>query len=155
MVTMILIGFWHGAAWIFIAWGGWHGLLLILENLLHIKPKDQAVKILQGVLVFHLVGIGWVLFGSESFEAAWRYLINLFSFSQMSWLPHYLPSILLSAFLVFGIDLAALGRLPGQRKLTPLLQPITIIGFLVLLTGLMLLNMARGSGELPFIYGRF
>jgi len=155
IVTMTLIGFWHGAAWMFIAWGIWHGVLLVMENILRLRPKTQLVKMLQGVLTFHLVGIGWVLFGSDSFETAWRFLINLLSFSQMNWISHYLPSILLTAGLVFGIDLASRGYIPGQSKYRYLWQPISLIAVLVVLTSLLLLTMARGSEALPFIYGRF
>ncbi len=124
LVTMILIGFWHGAAWIFVAWGIWHGLLLVIENILRLKPKLKTATIIRGVLTFHLVGIGWVLFGSLSFEAAWRFLIGLFSFTQMSWLPHYLPSILLTAGLVFGIDLLSRGSIPGQERFRSVWQPV-------------------------------
>ena len=33
MVTMVLCGLWHGAAWTFVVWGAWHGLLLIIYRL--------------------------------------------------------------------------------------------------------------------------
>src|SRR5918993_3965496 len=37
MLTMLLGGLWHGAAWQFIAWGGWHGLLLVITH--RVKPR--------------------------------------------------------------------------------------------------------------------
>ena len=33
MLTMLLGGLWHGAAWTFVAWGGLHGLYLIVHRL--------------------------------------------------------------------------------------------------------------------------
>jgi hypothetical protein len=152
---MTLIGFWHGAAWVFIAWELWHGLLLTMENLLRMKPTGRAAKILYGGLTFHLVGIGWVLFASDAFATAWRYLVNLFSFSQMHWLPHYLPSILLTACLVFGIDLATRTEIPDRAGFRRYLRPVALIAALVVLTGLALLSAARGETAQPFIYGRF
>ena len=156
LITMLLIGLWHGPAWTFIAWGGWHGCLLSIESMLKIKPASVRHSLIQGIITFHLVGIGWVLFRSESLTAAVNYLHALFSFNNMEWLPYYLPSIILTAALVFGIDLltvyqARLGRLSYLKEFRPAL----VIASVILLSSLFLLTFARGSAVRPFIYGQF
>ena len=43
MITFLVSGLWHGAAWKYVVWGGLHGLLQIIEDLL--KPAvDRFVK---------------------------------------------------------------------------------------------------------------
>lgn len=76
MVTMALCGLWHGASWHFVAWGAYHGALLIGYDLVrgrHVKIKDKAVSwslvsIGSMVLTFHLICIGWIVFRVESIE---------------------------------------------------------------------------------------
>jgi alginate O-acetyltransferase complex protein AlgI len=70
MITMFLGGLWHGAGILFIAWGAWHGLLLVLYRLL---PLDAVLIRLLGALgkwiailiTFHLVCFGWILFRAQ------------------------------------------------------------------------------------------
>ncbi|HYB44043.1 MAG TPA: MBOAT family protein [Candidatus Methylomirabilis sp.] len=72
MITMLLGGLWHGAAWNFVLWGMFHGFLLIGYRLL---AELGATRRLEGrlgrlasqVLMFHLVCYGWLLFRATSF----------------------------------------------------------------------------------------
>ncbi len=82
MLTMLLGGLWHGASWLFVLWGGAHGLLLILERIakhlfgrvaLFQKPSVQAAL---GLLTFLLVCLTWVLFRAEDLESA-SYLLGV------------------------------------------------------------------------------
>jgi len=71
MITMVLGGLWHGAGFLFVAWGFWHGLLLVIYR---IAPIDRGLTRLFGpvgkwisiILTFHLVCFGWILFRSSS-----------------------------------------------------------------------------------------
>ncbi|MFC1878695.1 MBOAT family O-acyltransferase [Chloroflexota bacterium] len=155
LITMAVIGLWHGAAWSFIAWGAWHGILLSFERLLKYKPGPGWRAFLSGLLSFHLVGLGWVLFRSSSLAAAQRFLGGLFAFQQMDGLWSYLPPILLAAGLVFGIDLLASARLPLLAGRLKNWRATLSIAALVLLVGLSLLGLARGADARPFIYAQF
>jgi len=68
MVTMLLGGLWHGAGWTFIAWGGYHGILLSLERAF--GWHDHAPKVAGTVIALFLVVNGWVLFRSRDFGIA-------------------------------------------------------------------------------------
>lgn len=75
LLTMLLGGLWHGANWTFIAWGAWHGLLLIAYRLVGTerfeKPAShKAISVLQAVLMFHFVCVGWIFFRAESISQA-------------------------------------------------------------------------------------
>jgi D-alanyl-lipoteichoic acid acyltransferase DltB (MBOAT superfamily) len=71
MVTMLLGGLWHGAAWHFVLWGGYHGVLLVASRPFeHFSGRFQGVAFgfVRWVLVFSLIVIGWVLFRATSLE---------------------------------------------------------------------------------------
>lgn len=75
MVTMLLGGLWHGAAWNFVFWGGYHGLLLVLQRALRAKRNpgsDVNISALSQMamafITFQLVCIGWVFFRAQSLE---------------------------------------------------------------------------------------
>jgi D-alanyl-lipoteichoic acid acyltransferase DltB (MBOAT superfamily) len=74
-LTMLLGGLWHGANWTFIAWGAWHGMLLIGYRLAGTetfeKPASNVLlTVLQAVAMFHFVCIGWIFFRAGSMEQA-------------------------------------------------------------------------------------
>ena len=63
MLTMLLGGLWHGAAWTFVFWGGLHGLYLSFERALGVGRPDGARPkwaALRRLLVFHLVLFTWI-----------------------------------------------------------------------------------------------
>lgn len=73
MITMLLGGLWHGAAWTFVAWGGIHGLLLVLhKSWTRLVPPgtSRARAVLGTWLTFHAVCLSYVFFRSPDFETA-------------------------------------------------------------------------------------
>jgi len=78
MVTMLLGGLWHGAAWLFVFWGAWHGLLLVLFHAAkkrNLWPSQQSGLgyWLGRHLTFFLVVLGWVLFRAADVHSASGY----------------------------------------------------------------------------------
>jgi alginate O-acetyltransferase complex protein AlgI len=79
MLTMILGGLWHGAAWPYILWGVYHGLILVAHRIAEpwlrridpVDPVDRGCwKGLRIVATFHLACLGWLLFRARSLEQA-------------------------------------------------------------------------------------
>ena len=97
LITMTLIGIWHGAAWTFVAWGVWHGVLLSINQQQNWKLKHRWQKLGLGIVTFHLVGIGWVLFGSSSLEASGRFFRGMLKFTGPEGWAYFLPPVLLCA----------------------------------------------------------
>lgn len=155
LITMVLIGLWHGAAWTFVAWGLWHGLLLTGERLLNLQPQRRWLGILSAIVTFHLVALGWVLFAANSFTDAVRFVEGMVLGGQWLWLWQYAPPVLLAGALVFGIDLAAAGVWPRGTAWLNKQRPIWVVAVVVLVSALLILNQVRGSDTRPFIYGRF
>ncbi len=76
MLTMLIGGLWHGASWTFIAWGGLHGLYLVIERLLkNIIPSAQMwskrpMQVIFAFATFMAVSIAWIFFRADTFEQA-------------------------------------------------------------------------------------
>lgn len=71
MTTMVLGGFWHGAAWSYAVWGVYHGMALALERLIKDQYKFRFKGIglvLKGIFVFSTVTFGWLLFKLPDFS---------------------------------------------------------------------------------------
>jgi alginate O-acetyltransferase complex protein AlgI len=81
MLTMLLGGLWHGAAWTFVLWGFLHGLYLVLYRLLQdtyarfgILARSLPARVLSLLgwpLTLGLVWVAWVFFRAPSFHDAW------------------------------------------------------------------------------------
>ncbi|MCQ2355557.1 MAG: hypothetical protein MJ014_00830 [Methanocorpusculum sp.] len=77
LASMIICGLWHGAAWTFVLWGGYHGVLLHLyrcfigekkigsQSRLLVSNAGLPAKIL---ITQALVFFGWMIFRANSFN---------------------------------------------------------------------------------------
>ena len=89
-IIFLLSGFWHGANWTFLAWGGFHALLFLPLILMGKNRKYTDVvatgrwlpkgkELLQMALTFVLVAIGWILFRSPHITDAWNFFTGIFT----------------------------------------------------------------------------
>jgi alginate O-acetyltransferase complex protein AlgI len=153
MITMLLGGLWHGAQWTFVAWGGFHGLLLCIERVAGIGQARGPAVILRIALTFIAVSLAWVLFRSPTFPVASQVYRQLFAGGGGAPLLTGWPAVLACAVVLYG----ALQLLVERRGITiawPQLRPIAQIGALA---GLLLaLQLLTWSGPSPtFIYFKF
>lgn len=76
LIVWTLTGLWHGAAWNFVLWGLYYGLLLLLEK--YILSRIPIPKIIGGISTTILVILGWVLFSSENLNQCFTLLRSMF-----------------------------------------------------------------------------
>lgn len=74
-LTMLIGGIWHGAGWQFVAWGAWHGGWLCLLHFFRKKfpaaiNKVFSVRIINQLLTFICVMVGWVFFRASNMKIA-------------------------------------------------------------------------------------
>jgi alginate O-acetyltransferase complex protein AlgI len=78
MVTMLLGGIWHGAAWKFVMWGALHGGGLAAERMLEPwlggRPAGPLARVVSVLVVFHFVCLAWIFFRAEDFTMAALYI---------------------------------------------------------------------------------
>lgn len=87
MLTMLIGGLWHGAAWTFVAWGAYHGLLLAIYR--RLAPTwDMLSSWIRRPVMWLLVVVGWVLFRSTSFGMATVLLRKMFVATEGDLVPN-------------------------------------------------------------------
>lgn len=82
LLTMLLSGLWHGAGWTFVAWGGLHGIYLIVHQAWRDRRAGKRrtwwwPRAAGWALTFVAVMISWVLFRAESIASALRLLWSM------------------------------------------------------------------------------
>jgi hypothetical protein len=81
MITMLLGGIWHGAAWKFVMWGALHGGGLAVERMsqpwLGRRPASRRGAFFAWLIVFHFVCFGWIFFRAEDFTVAGVFISRL------------------------------------------------------------------------------
>lgn len=145
-LTMLLGGLWHGASWTFVAWGAFHGGILILYRLAAVDkwldgaPREGAGAMVRDlgliVLMFALTLFGWLLFRAASMADVVDYAAGLFSHGDLlagAW--GQLAAFLLPLFLVQWLqlrlrDLEFLPRVPGFVRLNMVLGLVFALLFL-------------------------
>jgi len=76
MITMLLGGLWHGAAWNFVLWGFYHGLLLVIYRQ-YKSHFDKIPKVLSIIIMFHFVCFGWLIFRVENMDQLYVMVASL------------------------------------------------------------------------------
>lgn len=83
-IVFLLTGLWHGAAWTFIAWGAYHGSLLVLERATGGRMHTGQWRPAFRALTLLLVMLGWVLFRAHSIEDALAFYGALIRFDELA-----------------------------------------------------------------------
>ena len=81
-VTFLIAGLWHGASWMFVIFGGLHGLALVVNNYWK-KTKIKINKILAWFITFNFVNITMVFFRAEEWGDAIKVLRSMFSLDNI------------------------------------------------------------------------
>jgi alginate O-acetyltransferase complex protein AlgI len=157
MLTMLLGGLWHGAAWTFVVWGGLHGLVLAIHRALggyvpRGRPQPLSLrKVPSIVATFSLVTVLWVFFRADDLTAAFEYLRGL---ATAPWGTTDIDSVILVAYgavLILIMDLAQ--RITGDHSAV-LRWPAAAKGATVAMLFLGIVTWTGGSAQ-PFIYFQF
>jgi D-alanyl-lipoteichoic acid acyltransferase DltB (MBOAT superfamily) len=154
MVTMLLGGLWHGAAWTFVIWGGLHGLALVVEHACAERWKTPLAGWAKGLAIvatFHWVCFAWIFFRAAGLDQAFAVLKGFARWGAAPTLAS--PSILT---LLAGGLLAQF--LPKNRM--ELLEAWVVrvpAGMQAALVGLFIvvIDSLGPDGVPPFIYFKF
>lgn len=160
LIVWCLTGLWHGAAWNFVAWGLYYGIILCVEKYILSKYLERMPAALQHVYTMFLVMIGWVLFASPGLGSAIAYIGTLFGIGGAGFIDatgiYYLKSVFLlgiAAVLVAGPGLyKSFSKLVFDRskKYGKHFVAVTYAGMLLLCIAY-LVNATYN----PFLYFRF
>ena len=148
LITMLLGGLWHGASWGFVVWGGFHGLLLVIErasNTSVFHHSSYLFKCIKALFVFFCVSMGWLLF-KLPYNEAWIYVLQLFSHWHQS-----SNMVIILNILLYSFPIVIYHMYPHLTRRFPALQKGEYIYF-----GVMLFLILTNSGSPEkFIYFQF
>jgi len=156
MITMLLGGLWHGAAWTFIVWGGLHGTYLILERLQR-KYIPFSITKWNGMFLafttFTCVNITWVFFRAEEFITAKNMITSMFLMNPEG--EKVLGSFdIIKVGVIIGLLFIIhwFMRNSSVKEVLSKLSPVTV--GVIWAVMFFLIALAQGSGE-QFIYFQF
>ncbi|QJR16503.1 MBOAT family O-acyltransferase [Usitatibacter palustris] len=158
-LTMVIGGLWHGASFTFVAWGAYHGALLVVERWVGESRLERVPVLARQAGTFLLVVIGWVFFRSDTFSQAAGVLAGMTGFngfaSQFTPLlaQKHLPSVLLVvvALLFFWrLEPRVVGAEPmAGRAFAARTQWLLFAAFVFAVL------VSMSSREIPFLYFQF
>lgn len=164
MLTMLIAGLWHGAAWTYVAWGAFIGLGLCAERLLKKSGGrgERRVTSVAGTMVkaigpYAYFTLGLIFFRSESFGAALE-----FARAMLRWNSGVIH---ISSWAVIGIGLVFIGELAAVIRAKRTGEPLngyyptvslnSLWGLAILFIFLGLTLGLAYTGDNPFIYFQF
>lgn len=154
MITMLLGGLWHGAAWTFVVWGGLHGLFLAV----HRRYRDRTTQVrspnrsaLSVIGTFHLVCFAWIFFRADSLGQAIEVLTGIATLRPGVLSMNALTLLIFAGVVSFGIDRVQRRSADHTRPLA-WSAPWRGVVYAGLLLGIVVFI---GGPEIPFIYFQF
>ncbi len=159
MITMLLGGLWHGAAWNFVIWGAWHGLLRCVHSVwdqfwqVRVRMmwrESMYWRVCSRILLFHAVCLGWIFFRATDFDQARNVLSRLIS---GPWAADLAPGMLICVLVGIGLQYLP-GRMLLRLRLLAQHMPAWGLGGLFA-TALMMIEILGPSAPAPFIYFQF
>jgi D-alanyl-lipoteichoic acid acyltransferase DltB (MBOAT superfamily) len=151
MITMILGGLWHGAAWTFVLWGAFHGAMLVTEHALDGRIGRRTPVWLRWAGTFLAVCFAWILFRSPDLDVFWAFLGRLVDPGAATlWT---VPVVAMIAVVV-GMQLLPQRPLQNLQLRIERLQPIALavaLAIVILVVG----ATVPSQGVPPFIYFQF
>ncbi len=156
LVVWLLTGFWHGAAWNFIAWGLYFGLLLMLEKFVIGKALTRLWRPLQHLYALFFIVAGWVLFRSENLTYALDYLKVMLGLGGVPWVSnqavYYLVEYKMELVTAMVASIPVYPFL--KEKIGGLKDSILLHVILIALFLLCIIYLINSTFN-PFIYFRF
>jgi alginate O-acetyltransferase complex protein AlgI len=155
LITMLLGGIWHGAAWKFVAWGGLHGAALVVERLFQRQPGHWATshlgRLVATLAVFHFVCLAWVFFRADGTDTVLIYLATMAKLAPgvTQATPFTVGLIVLGMAINFGP-----GDLPVRVARRLAVWPDWALA-LASGAGLAAIDALGPDGVAPFIYFQF
>ena len=158
LIVWGLTGIWHGAAWNYVAWGLYYGLLLLVEKFLLKDLLEYIPTFIKRIFTLVLVLIGWVFFFSPSLGAAFVWLGKMFGIGAAGVLDATAKYYLSGGAIILAIGAFSaypLGAKLGNKLLKGSKVPVylSILWFAVLL--ILCIAGMMSSTYSSFLYFQF
>ena len=180
VVSMIVFGLWHRASVLFLLWGCYHGVLLVLhrqveglERKYDWTPPQLPWTVLSWITTMSLISLGWIFFRANSLAEARQMLSAVLS--PASYLSHfvsgslYLLVLLLAVgYMIVLLVIEALNRCTIELQPSNQAPPAGFIAlmarwrwfwvppiYVVVLFFLLMVTLRQGASTAQFMYRNF
>lgn len=153
-------GLWHGAHWVFIIWGLYHGLWMVLERLIGEERLQKIPAMLRIAFSFFVVVIGWVFFRVEYLSKGIAFIQKMFSFDfnthqplEKQFVIVFIAALLFSFSTLFSPFRKIEKDMYYASALT--FSKMLLYSFAALILFILCVSSIASSDFNPFIYFRF
>ncbi len=153
LITMMVIGLWHGAAWEYALLGYIWGTVLVIERATRWPKLTRDIAWLKPVgfiTTFGVITVTWAIFRGESIDVSYYVLANFLMPFTEPFKPAYAPAIML--FLGLGGLHYVVHKFHLGHAIARLPDPVFVAAYAALIAAL--LPLVRSQAE-PFIYFQF
>lgn len=159
-LVWILTGFWHGASWNFLLWGGVLGSCIILEKLFLLKLLGRLPDLISHVYVLLIIILSFVIFNNENLSEISKSFLGMFGGLALPLMTN--EALYYGQSHIIMLVVACIGATPFMTKALALLRnrgPYKIVEYvsLAFYSGLFLIvtGYLVDSSFNPFLYFRF
>ncbi len=159
-VTMVIGGLWHGASWMYIIWGAYHGLLLVVHkavrNIWRVPARIRSsvwIRSVNMIVTFALVVAGFALFRAPSLDAVAAMAWQITGDFHISVAPQFVEGyslIVLAMAIGYIAHITPHSWTVGTRNIYAALP--TVLQAVILAAVIFLVIQTRQSDIVPFIY---
>ena len=118
MIVWMLTGLWHGAAWNFVAWGLYYGILLIAEKYIWGDVLEKLPNIFRRIYTLIIVLFGWVLFAADGLKDALLYIRSMLGMNQFREITAYGFNYIRSNWLLFVLCILFSSAIPYVSEMS-------------------------------------
>lgn len=160
MVVMLVSGLWHGASWMFVIWGGLHGLGLVVSRIMapHIArlPQKKALRWARTALCFVFVTLCWIFFRSPDMECCRTVFTKIFTDTDIAYmLPFVQVRGLWCAIVLLCAVASLLPEVCAGKLRTLFIKSPWVVRLLVFCLALQLMLWLNMGYVAPMIYAQF
>ena len=152
LIVWLLTGFWHGAAWNFILWGLYFGIILLLEKFVFKNFLEKLPNFLKHIYAIFLILVGWLIFAFDDITMLKQYAINMFANTKLIDIQfmHYVTNYFV--ILIIGILLSTpiYPKIKEKFKIPGLISLIVYVVLFIITVSLLVSDTYN-----PFLYFRF
>ncbi len=172
-IVFLVSGFWHGADWSFILWGGFHAVLFLPLQLSGSNRRNlktaalgrllpSAREYFSILLTFFLTTVGWVFFRAESASASFAYLKSMFigffdveTFVQSATFLQNKTGVVLPVLIIMMLAMEWWSRAGTYGLEVAALKLPTALRWLLYAALVFIILMFQVTTQTPFIYFQF
>lgn len=158
-VVWFITGLWHGASVNFVVWGLYFGIVLYIEKIYLKNILNKIPGIFSHIYTLLIVGIGWVIFDSNTISDAINYIKIMFGVGNNIFIDTNTKYILSSNFIIILIGVVCstklISRLSTFMRNTLKKKDIILIVSIYILILIVSTSYLIGESYNPFLYFRF